>query len=246
MAEDYIIAGQSFAALTNGSTQTNLSRTKQGHAADDDNTASTSNPNQRRHPDHGYPVIVDSGYSTNILPPSLIKVLYGAFAAPPQLVEIQGAALYAAPCDAKEVPSFGVQVGGHVFEQQVVLLAAGANATTVINGTSYCALGAQPGIEKAGAMGVPFLSGVVAVFDIGASEMRFAERAGAPLDDDGPADGGNGTTGTGTTAGNKTSGGVPTGGIPVPVPMPSASSGPAAANNTNAGGRLLPLWGFTF
>lgn len=221
LAEDYLIAGQSFTNQTNS--------TEDGSSSD-----TSSDQNQRRH-EGGYPVIVDSGYSTNILPPSLIKALYAAFASPPELVEIQGAVLFAAPCDA-EAPSFGIQIGGHVFEQSAQeLLIPSANAT--VNGTAFCAIGSQPGIEEAGALGVTFLSSVVAVFDIGASEMRFAQRErdghGSVSGDGGSSAHGNGSFG------NVSTGGTSTGGMVIPP----VSSGLA---NTNAGGRLVPLWGFTF
>lgn len=220
IAEDYLIAGQSFANLTAAAAPSNGSTSAESQAQG-----------------QGLPVIVDSGYSTNILPPSLIKALYGALAAPPELVEVHGATLFAAPCDA-EVPSFGIQIGGHVFEQEV--LVPGANAT--VNGTAFCVLGSQPGVEQAGALGVTFLSSVVAVFDIGASEMRFAQRDG-----DGHGSGsahGGGSFGNSSTGGNSSgtssgSGSSGSGGIVIPP----ASSGLA---NTNAGGRLLPLWGFRF
>ncbi|KAL2276799.1 hypothetical protein FJTKL_00458 [Diaporthe vaccinii] len=94
MAEDYLIAGQSF---TNHTT-----------------TAGSSNDTSGQ--GQGFPVTVDSGYSTNILPLSLIKVLYGSFKMPPEQVGFQGSTLFAVPCDA-EVPSFGIQIGGRVFEQ---------------------------------------------------------------------------------------------------------------------------------
>lgn len=217
IAEDYLIAGQSFTNLTAAAAPSN----------------STSPENQG----HGLPVIVDSGYSTNILPPSLIKALYGAFAAPPELVEIHGATLFAAPCDA-EVPSFGIQIGGHVFEQEV--LVPGANAT--VNGTAFCVLGSQPGVEQAGALGVTFLSSVVALFDIGASEMRFAQRDG-DSHGSGSAHGGSsfGNSSTGGNSSGTSSGGGSSGSGGTVIPP--ASSGLA---NTNAGARLLPLWGFRF
>lgn len=220
IAEDYLIAGQSFANQTAAAGQSN----------------STSGEGQAQ----GFPVIVDSGYSTNILPPSLIKALYGAFKAPPELVEIQGATLFAAPCDA-EVPSFGIQIGGHVFEQSAQdVLIPSANAT--VNGTSFCALGSQPGVEEAGALGVTFLSSVVAVFDIGASEMRFAQREG-DNHGSGSAHGGSslGNSSTGRNSSGNSSGGGSSGSGGIVIPP--ASSGLAS---TNAGGRLLPLWGFRF
>lgn len=212
IAEDYLIAGQSFANLTAGSS----------------NITAGSNMTAGQ----GFPIIVDSGYSTNILPPSLIKTLYGAFDPPPQVVDIQGTSLFATPCDAK-VPSFGIQIGGQVFEQSAgEMLIAGANAT--INGTAFCVLGSQPGVEQAGALGVTFLSSVVAVFDIGASEMRFAQR---DADSDGSGGAGSHVPGSNST-GNSSSAGSSSGGM-----APPASSG---LTNTNAGGRLLPLWGFRF
>lgn len=185
----------------------------------------------------GFPIIVDSGYSTNILPPSLIKVLYGSFKIPPELVEFHGATLFAAPCEA-EVPSFGIRIGGHIFEQsaQEVLIPT-TNAT--VDGTSFCALGSQPGIEEAGALGVTFLSSVVAVFDIGASEMRFAQR---DVDSHGSGDGGSSAHGN-TSFVNISTGGNSSGGSSGGMVIPPASSGLA---NTNAGARLLPLWGFRF
>lgn len=221
MAEDYLIAGQSLVNLTTAnagpSNDTSL---------DEDQGQSGS-----------FPVIVDSGYSTNILPPSLIKILYGALEAPPELVEIEGATLFAAPCDA-EVPSFGIQIGGHVFEQsaQEVLI---PTANVTVNGTSYCALGSQPGIEEAGALGISFLSSVVAVFDIGASEMRFAQRE---VDSHEDGDGGSSAHGN-TSFINISTGGNSSGGSPGGMVIPPASSGLAS---TNAGARLLPSWGFSF
>lgn len=228
MAEDYLVAGQSFVNLTTRD------------AGSSNETSSDEDQGQGK----GFPVIVDSGYSTNILPPSLIKALYGAFETPPELVEIQGATLFAAPCDA-EVPSFGIQIGGHVFEQsaQEVLI---SNANATVNGTSYCILGSQPGIEQAGALGVTFLSSVVAVFDIGASEMRFAQREGdshASVDGGSPTHGnssfGNSSTGGNSSGGSSGGSSSGSGGIVIPP----ASSGLAS---TNAGARLLPLWGFRF
>lgn len=230
IAEDYLIAGQSFVNLTSTD------------AGQPNETSPDQDEGQGQ--GKGFPVIVDSGYSTNILPHSLIKALYGAFGTPPELVEIQGAILFAAPCDA-EVPSFGIQIGGHVFEQSAEeVLISSANAT--VNGTSYCILGSQPGIEQAGALGVSFLSSVVAVFDIGASEMRFAQREG---DSHASVDGGSSTHGN-TSFGNSSTGGNSSGGSSGGsssgsggIVIPPASSGLAS---TNAGARLLPLWGFRF
>lgn len=123
----------------------------------------------------GFPVIIDSGLSTNVLPPSLVDVFYSAFITAPQLVDIQGSSMLASACDV-EVPSFGIQIGSQVFNMtaQTIL---DASMNTTVNGTVFCGLGIQPGVETAGVLGDPFLSNVVAVFDIGRSEMHFAQRA---------------------------------------------------------------------
>ncbi|CAN8097552.1 unnamed protein product [Discula destructiva] len=123
-----------------------------------------------------FPVIIDSGFTTSPLPPSLVEHLYGAFDDAPQLLEIESQPMYALPCDTKAVPIFGVEIDNQRFEMyRETTLVARLNTTTA-NGTAFCALGVQPGIEEAGALGDTFLSDVVAVFDVGASEMRFAQR----------------------------------------------------------------------
>lgn len=148
IAEDYVINGQSISELP---------------VAADTTVAS------------GFPVIVDSGYSTNVLPPSLVTPFYAAFDKPPQPIEFDGSgSMFAAPCGS-DVPSFGVQIGGRMLEMaRESMLVSGVNTT--VDGVVMCGLGIQPGVEQAGALGDPFLSGVVAVFDVGASEMRFAQR----------------------------------------------------------------------
>lgn len=84
--------------------------------------------------------------------------------------------MFAAPCDTAVIPTFGVQIAGQTFEMtKETLLVSRMNMTE--NGTLMCALGLQPGIEEAGLLGDTFLSNVVAVFDVGESEMRFAQRS---------------------------------------------------------------------
>lgn len=148
IADDYLINGQSLSSLSSGTNTTSIG---------------------------GFPVIVDSGYSFNILPPSLVDLFYSALSTPPQLVDMDGSSFFAVACDA-EVPSFSVQINNQVFNmtaQDIIV----ASTNTTVNGTLLCGVGVQPGVEEAGALGEPFLSSVVAVFDIGASEMRFAQRA---------------------------------------------------------------------
>lgn len=231
MAEEYIIAGKTFTNHTE-----DIPSTKQPPTETSTPPDQKTQP-QRRHAE-GFPIIVDSGYSTNILPPSLTTALYAAFPTPPKLVELQegGPFLFAAPCDA-EPPSFGIKIGGRVFEQPAgAVLIASANVT--VDGTAYCALGTQPGVEHAGLLGVTFMSGVVSVFDVGAGEMRFAEREGGSLGALGITTGGGSTVygnGTATSGNGSTTGSNSTGDMTIPP----ASSGLA---NTNDGGRLLPVW----
>lgn len=117
---------------------------------------------------------MDSGWSYTVLPPSLVDIFYAEFQWAPQLVEVDGNQMYAAPCHV-EAPSFGIQIGGQVFEmtQQSILI---PRWNITVEGTLLCGLGIQPGVELAGALGDTFLSSVVAVFDIGASMMRFGQR----------------------------------------------------------------------
>lgn len=149
VAEDYSINGESWSELS----------------ADADSPAGRI-----------FPIIVDSGFTTTPLPPSLVTLFYDAFVDAPQPVEIEGSPMFAAPCDTAVLPTFGVQIGGQVFEMsRETTLVSRLNTTE--NGTAFCAVGLQPGIEEAGALGDTFLSNVVAVFDVGASEMRFAKRS---------------------------------------------------------------------
>lgn len=149
IAEDYIIDGESYLDLSE---------------IDDSIVAKN------------FPIIVDSGYSTNVLPPSLVDRFYDAFDERPRPIEFPkiDATMFGCPCDVN-VPDFGVKIGGKVLKtsRESILV---SRVNTTIDGVAMCMLGIQPGIERAGALGDPFLSGVVAVFDVGSSEMRFAQR----------------------------------------------------------------------
>lgn len=123
-----------------------------------------------------FPVIIDSGFTTSPLPPSLVHHYYSAFAEYPVVKEIDGQRMYALPCDTRDVPLFGVHIGGQNFEMFPQSTLVGRLNTTDEDGTLFCGMGVQPGLEEAGALGDTFLSDVLAVFDVGASEMRFAQR----------------------------------------------------------------------
>lgn len=149
IAEDYLINGNRFSELS----------------------ADANSPSGKV-----FPVIVDSGFVTSPLPPSLVTLFYEAFVDAPQPVEIEGYPMFASPCNTAVLPTFGVQIDGQVFEmRRETLLVSRLNTTE--NGTPLCAVGLQPGIEEAGLLGDTFLSNVVSVFDVGGSEMRFAARS---------------------------------------------------------------------
>jgi len=81
--------------------------------------------------------------------------------------------MYAVPCNAT-VPLFSVQLGGKQlwFDPK--------DLVDPMYGTDgrLCAMGVQNG-DSLGEyiLGMTFLSNVLAVFDVGAGEMRFAQRA---------------------------------------------------------------------
>lgn len=148
IADDYIIDGKSFSVISKN----------------EDILASA-----------GFPAVIDSGWSTNVLPPSLVTSFYAAFDEPPQPIEIRTGTMFASPCNAT-VPTFGVKISTRTLEMTPESILV-ARMNTTVNGTLMCGLGIQPGVEFAGVLGDTFLSSVLAVFDVGASEMRFAQRA---------------------------------------------------------------------
>ncbi|PSR83561.1 aspartic peptidase domain-containing protein [Coniella lustricola] len=178
MADDYILDGIPFSQVTAHDTQPR--------------TGDNATPDPP-----SFPVVVDSGWTTNVLPPSLVSAFYDTFPDPkPQPVVIDGETLFAVPCGVMP-PSFGVKLGGSDGESQTVLemhaesiVISRLNTTnTVMNDdgvtektVSFCALGLQPGVEFAGVLGDAFLSSVVAVFDVEEGEMRFAQRRRGGLD----------------------------------------------------------------
>lgn len=104
-------------------------------------------------------------------------------------MEIDGEMMFAASCGITP-PSFGVQIGKEVVlemhSESILVARLNTTADVVVDDddddgprtmeTVLCALGIQPGVEFAGVLGDTFLSSVVAVFDVGEGEMRFAQR----------------------------------------------------------------------
>jgi hypothetical protein len=112
--------------------------------------------------------IVDSGTSLTYLPTATAKAVAALFSPKATLDSSQGA--YFVSCTAK-APSFGVKIGGTTFtlDPSDLILQSQKDTTT-----GKCLLGITDGGSGPYILGDTFLSNVVAVFDVGAAQMRFA------------------------------------------------------------------------
>jgi aspergillopepsin I len=119
--------------------------------------------------------IVDSGTTLNYMPTSIATAVNSAFSPPAVYSNDVGA--YIVDCKAK-APSLGITIGGTVFNTNALdmILLAGTDA----NGNDICITGVVGGginpSEDVYILGDVFQKNVVSVFDIGATEMRFAAR----------------------------------------------------------------------
>jgi hypothetical protein len=76
-----------------------------------------------------------------------------------------------------EVPDFGLIIGGKMFMMEKEdLLLQGRQMDWDDNGIMYCCLGVGNGLQGPYILGETFLDRVLTVYDVGASEMRFASR----------------------------------------------------------------------
>ena len=114
----------------------------------------------------GLQVIIDSGTTLIYLPGFLSDVINAAFD-PPVLYD-QEAGSYVTDCGAA-VPTLGVTIGGVTF------IVDPEDMVFEQDGTCYS--GVQWGAGGPFVLGDVFLRGVVSVFDVGAGEMRFVQRA---------------------------------------------------------------------
>ena len=123
-----------------------------------------------------FQAVVDSGNPFNILPPEMADAINKAFSPPAvtdtsaQIGSAQG--VYVVECNAIP-PTFGVTIGGQTFYHngQDLILPYGNNVCLSTIG----AVVPTAGISLA-FLGDAFLKNVVAVFDFGKNEMRFAAR----------------------------------------------------------------------
>ncbi|KAK2601449.1 hypothetical protein N8I77_010898 [Diaporthe amygdali] len=115
-----------------------------------------------------FPVIVDSGTTLLYLPTDLYDDIAALYDPPAVYIEDEGASF--APCNAS-VPYVGVKIGGKVFNisDADLLMQEVVDPTT-----GYCLIGPQDGGSGPYILGDTFMNNVISVFDIGASEIRFA------------------------------------------------------------------------
>ncbi|KAI0475154.1 acid protease [Xylariaceae sp. FL0804] len=120
--------------------------------------------------DTQFPIIIDSGTTLVYLPTAIAESYYEMFDPPAEYVEDEGA--YFASCDA-DAPAFAVVIGGQAFDISAADLLWQDYA---IDG-GLCLVGIVDGGDEGGyILGDVFMNNVLSVFDVGASEMRFAQR----------------------------------------------------------------------
>lgn len=120
-------------------------------------------------PSTAFPVIVDSGTTLVYLPERVADDVNALFNPPSVYIEEEG--VYENYCDAIP-PTFAIRINGTDFyiSSEDLLLTGDLGYDPETGG---CVTGIQP-MEGIYILGDVFLKNVVAVFDIGASEMRFA------------------------------------------------------------------------
>jgi hypothetical protein len=119
-------------------------------------------------------VIIDSGTTMSFLPEPVVSAMAAAFQPPAQILD----QVLLVEC-AAEAPVFGIKFGERTIYIDGEDLIMRGNKTQ-----SICALSIQaPSTEKSdepetkvSLLGGPFLRSVVTVFDVGAAELRFANR----------------------------------------------------------------------
>ncbi|KAL4804980.1 aspartic peptidase domain-containing protein [Aspergillus unguis] len=137
-----------------------------------------------------YQTIVDSGAPLTYVPRKVADAWNALFDTPGQWSSVQQG--YFVNCD-DEVPPFSVQLGGKTFtlDSRDLVLHTGEEYA----GVEICISGVTRGQEmqvgeetddtvELYILGAGFLKSVVAVFDFGKSEMRFAERGEEDSDSD--------------------------------------------------------------
>ena len=115
-----------------------------------------------------FPTIVDSGTTLAYLPDELADAVNALYDPPAQYLEDEGG--FFVDCSAT-APQFGVVINGTTFNVNAADLIF---QTQQDPNTGLCLTGVQEGGEGPFILGDVFLNNVVAVFDVGAAELRFA------------------------------------------------------------------------
>lgn len=118
-----------------------------------------------------FPVVVDSGTTLMYLPPKVAEEVNALFDPPAVYIEEEG--IYETDCWATP-PDFKIRINGTDFtvNKADMLLTGSLGYDSYTGG---CVTGVQPQPGGPYILGDVFLKSVVAVFDVGSSEMRFAK-----------------------------------------------------------------------
>jgi hypothetical protein len=108
--------------------------------------------------------IVDSGTTLFYAPSKAAKAINKLFDPPAVLT----GGTYTVSCNSTSIPAIGVEIGGTVFDIDVADLVLHDPTTGI------CVSGVQDGGAGPYILGDVFMANVIAVFDVGAAEMRFA------------------------------------------------------------------------
>ena len=122
-------------------------------------------------PEYSNPVvIVDSGTTATLLPKPVALAINALFDPPAFFAGANGGYIQTIDCSAKP-PKVGIKIGEQTFYMDEKNMILRLNDKICFSGVQ-----ASRGRSQLNVLGVSFLKSVVAVFDIGASEMRFAAR----------------------------------------------------------------------
>lgn len=130
------------------------------------NPTNSVNPRKKALVGNGTDVIVDSGTSLCYVSDAVAAGVAAAFSPPAEYDDASAA--YYVDCNAK-APIFGVSIAKKIFW-------VNARDMIVNLGQDTCVMGIQPNLGGLNILGDVWMKNVLAVFDIGAEEMRFAAR----------------------------------------------------------------------
>lgn len=117
-------------------------------------------------------VVIDVGTTANYLPPTIADAVNALFE--PAATYSEQRKYFTVPCDAK-APEFGVKIGLETFYINPKDMIISLSPLLCITAVSRTGSGGNS------VLGNSFLKNVLAVFDVGASEMRFASREKLPI-----------------------------------------------------------------